>query len=174
MNKSHLFLVISFFVLCSNPISSDNKGSIITCLNGISYLIRYNHYPQRTCPEHFATEVTTNKWKTLDLPFDLNDSLKTISVSPGEPDTLCFDTIWVEDTNHTIKIFTFDYDTMSQLGFGTNTNVGSIIQWKIFDNKTLVYFPLTTVSDTTYSAEIIFTHPIISTGHVKIRLKVFR
>jgi hypothetical protein len=182
MNKSYPFLVVFFFVLCSNPTSNDNQESIITCLNGISYSIRYSHYPQGKSPAYFTNDITTNQWITLDLQFNLNDSLKSISVSPGKHDTLCFDTLWAEDTDHITKTYTFEnvisngitFDTTYQLGFGTNTNIGSKIQWEKLDTKTLAYCPVTTVSDTTYSAEIMFIHPIISTGHIKIKLKAIR
>jgi hypothetical protein len=176
MNKSYLFLFASLFVVCSNPASDNDKESIITCLNGISYLVRYNHCPQGTCPEHFTNIITTDRWTTLNLHFNLNDSLKSISVSPGKHDTLCFDTLWAEDTNHTTKIYTFEnvttYDTTLQLAFGWSGSTS--IDWKKLDTKTLAFCTVPPVPDSTYSAEIVFIHPILSTGHVRIRLKANR
>jgi hypothetical protein len=168
--------VASLFIFCSNPTSKDDKASLITSLNFYSYLIRYNHCPGGICPENYTNEITTNQWTTLDFNFNLNDSLKILSVSPLIHDTLCFDTIWAEDTNHTTKIYTFEnvtnYDTTGQLAFGWSGSTS--IDWQKLDTKTLAFCPIPPIPDSAYSAEIVIMHPIISTGHIKIRLKINR
>jgi hypothetical protein len=52
--------------------------------------------------------------------------------------------------------------------------MGSTVVWEKHDTKTIEFYHVSPVSDTTYSTEIIFMHPIISNGHVKIRLKANR
>ncbi|MGA2506365.1 MAG: hypothetical protein ABSF80_02700 [Chitinispirillaceae bacterium] len=175
MKSKKLFIAISLFAFCSNPTSNIEKESIITCLNGFAFVIRYNHYPQGKCPEYFTNEITMNNWTTLDLQFNLKDSLKGISFSPSRNDTMCFDTIWAEDTNHNMHIYTFEnvttYDTTGQLMFGSDMYMGTTVIWKKLDTKTFAFYPVGAVSDTTYDAVIGFMHPIISNGHVKIRIK---
>jgi hypothetical protein len=176
MKIKKLLIAICLFAFCSNPISNNDKESIITCLNGYSCFIRYNNYPQGKCPEYFTNEIAKNTWATLEFQFNLHDSLKFISFSPGRNDTLCLDTIWAEDTNHIMKIYTFGsfttWDTTAQLGIGfTGVPGGPGGAWKKLDTKTLAFCPGPSFSDSTYSAEILFMHPIISDGHIKIRIK---
>jgi hypothetical protein len=109
--------------------------------------------------------------------------LKSISFSPSRSDSLFFDTIWAEDTNHVMKIYTFEnvisdtsfggfYDTTKQLFFArTSSPTGTSAVWEKIGNNIIASCPEGPISDTTYSSEICFKYPIISNGHVKIRIK---
>jgi hypothetical protein len=174
--KSTMLFFIGFYILsCSSPTSNINKISVVTCLNGNAYAIRYGAYPQEIRPEYFTNEIMTNNWATIELQFNLHDSLKSISFSPNRNDTLYFDTIWVEDTNLAMKIYTFEsvttYDILGQLALGATFNFGSSVVWNKIDNNTIEFYQKAMNSDTTYSADIMFMHPIISNGLVKIKLK---
>jgi hypothetical protein len=170
--KSRNFLIaVCLFLFCSNPVVNNDKIAVITCLNGISYLIRYNSYPQGKCPEYFTNEIKNN-WTTLELKFNLNDTLKSISISPSKNDTLFLDTIWVEDNNNIMNTYTLvniqPYDTTKQISLGWT---GSAFGFKNIDIKTIASCPDPMSLDKTYSMEILFVYPIVSNGHVKIRIK---
>jgi hypothetical protein len=184
MKSTKLLIVLYLFVSCSNPVSKNVKESVITCLNGISLAIRYNAYSQANKPEYFTNDIIPNNWTTLELQFNLHDSLKIISFSPNYNDTLCFDTIWAEDTNHNMKIYTFEnivlrdtanhnyLDTTGELYLGWNHMPEMSTNWTKLDNKSLAICPYAILSDSTYSCEINFTRPIISNGYVKIRIRI--
>jgi hypothetical protein len=181
-NTTALLMCLSVF--CSNPVVNNQNESVITCLNGNSFAIRYNYYPQGTYPQYFSNNIKPSNWTTLELQFNLRDSLKFISFCPNMNDTLLFDTIWAEDTNNYVNVYTFGsvkpdstaiLDTTGQLFFGGTVATGAaMIKWDKYDKNTIEVYATTQLSDTTYAWEIHFLHPIISNGHVRIRMRMER
>lgn len=159
--------VLSFFLFlsCSNPVSVNDEVSVLTCMNGFA----------------------VNTWQTLDLHFKLADSLNWLSISPGQYDTLCLDTIWIGENYDSMAIYTFDHVDTS----GFDTSYQLMIRWSVLpvdapmlvmrklDANTLAFCPEYSSSDSAgmFEADIgPWRYPNTAVpktnGHVRIRLKI--
>ena len=179
MKSRIVFILGMLFCFCTNPVSISDKETLIIGLNTDAFFIRYflnvvdtmPFYSQKGKTFDYSTiDIQYGKWQTVDLHFSINDTLYFISVSPSKNDTICFDSIWVEDTNSSTVIYTINQDYRSnQLVILRNGE--SLACTPQLDTSVLAFYKTFTSSDTTYSAGIGFLHPVVTKGYVRIRIK---
>jgi len=181
MKSRIVFILGMLFCFCTNPVSNSDKETLIVGLNVDTFLIRYflnivdttAFFSKKGKSFDYSTvDIQYDKWQTVDLHFSITDTLYFIDVSPSKNDTICFDSIWVEDTNSSTVIYTINQDYRSnQLVILGDGDGGSLACTPQLDTSTLAFYKTFTRSDTTYSAGIGFLHPVVTKGYVRIRIK---